>query len=735
MNPLHENPLHEILKDTSDEDFEKSINNIRTLFFPQKEYEVQLEASLKDLNRENDPESRVKQTNEKIDDIVDLVCQEKELTYPFLEHFHKLFLERQWTIPYKDPGAPDSSHHLVRLEPDKESESYYSTEYNYSKNYGDYNHFVNVVAALARLIIYFSHQENIQKIVDKIFEQPESPPKNEQTKEFYQNLGDILIYDKEPSFRTFKLMLAGFYHDIGKSIQYARHAMEGAIILDSHTTYSRYRLNVISQKTYKQNFERNDLFFIADLVLYHDQYGTLSTGEDGYLQLVDIIDRVYRHTSKNSDKLEERLKESSKYIFDLWLLNIADIMVSLEKKRKLQKEWNKHDSAITKIEEFFDGKYRDQANNLIHDLEITLQLLHECCYRVHVDDLSEIKSEAHKISRNHATERLQRLITTTLEKAARDWKEKIEKELKHLLLQRFAPKLWDKINRENIQLSEEEQLSEEDKKVKIAIDKLFELLDKDLWGIENKILKSVQSSQEISSPAAEEAIKIIQETIQKSDNDAINKLTEEVDDNKTNRMDLQKDIKQKDIKTRLEIEILRSIKALRMNKIIEDIQNLQSETWKSIIVGQIKSIGNREEFFQRFSWVKKSDYALGFFQELAQEALEYTKKEVEEQKTAYRTGWLSISEAKHGFDNSKPEFDYFNKAQAQFIADNYAMTVIQILNHLLFRESSINSPRNVEFSDAKKRLTKDKKKQILSLEGPCRSMNSIDLILKTIYIY
>ncbi|MFM7479345.1 MAG: hypothetical protein ACKO2T_27465, partial [Microcystis aeruginosa] len=68
-------------------------------------------------------------------------------------------------------------------------------------------------------------------------------------------------------------------------------------------------------------------------------------------------------------------------------------------------------------------------------------------------------------------------------------------------------------------------------------------------------------------------------------------------------------------------------------------------------------------------------------------------------------------------------------------ADNYVITVIQILGHLLFREQSLDNPRNVEFNDATKRLTENKINQILSFEGPSRARKSIDLILQTIYVY
>ena len=168
----------------------------------------------------------------------------------------------------------------------------------------------------------------------------------------------------------------------------------------------------------------------------------------------------------------------------------------------------------------------------------------------------------------------------------------------------------------------------------------------------------------------------------------------------------------------------------RIAAIAPCIKELSDEEWNSTIVRAIEAIGNREEFSRRFSWLKKSDYALGFFEKIAEEALEKIKQ-------GDAKGWTyeGIRDKFDGNDGDDNIGTYFNKTQAQFIADNYVTTVIQILGHLLFREPSLDSPRNVEFSDATKRLTENKINQILSFEGPSRARKSIDLILQTIYVY
>lgn len=580
-------------------DFDESLKEIKRLFFPQKQYE---EIAAEELDSEwiPDPDERVKKKQAKFKKFIKQVCEEE--TLPFLPYFHELFLERQWNIPYDIPRQ--HSLDLVRLKPDQPLPQQ-QPGYNYSKNEGNYNHFVNVVAALARLIMYFEDEENVKKLVKKMRYQSDSLRTNQINEdEEEQLLADILKYNSQADLRKFKLILAGFYHDIGKSIQNPRHAMEGAIILQSHTTEARYKLHrIVKDIEDNWKFERDDLLFISDLVLYHDQYGTLSTGEDGYLQLVDVIDFIHRYSLKESSKPEERLEWSHKYLFDLWLLNVADIMVSIpptkwippELRKKVkwiaQKKyiWGNQEEANKVIETFLfndkDDPEKDKSNCLIHDLQISFELLDDYCSQKHIDDLTALKQKAHNISLKHVLERLRRLMISTLRKPIEEYKEE-----------------------------------------------------------DGKIFS-----------------------------------------------------------------------------ITKCIDELSDEEWNSSIVRAIEATTNREEFSRRFSWLKKSDYALGFFQKIVGAALKKIKNDE-------GIGWTYKGTA--NFDDN-----YLNKTQAQYIADNYVITVIQILGHLLFRDPSLDSPRNVEFSDATKRLTDNKINQILSFEGPSRTRKSIDLILQTIYVY
>ena len=229
-------------------------------------------------------------------------------------------------------------------EPKGQEEETVGEEANYSKNVGDYNHFLNVVAATARLIAFFTPSVPVNKSVnnvEKLLNQPGYAKENNQPICDKTALAQVLPFDSTPDQRTFKLLLAAFYHDIGKTVVYHRHSMEGASILASHTSTALLQLgDIVKSYNPAWSFDRDDLLHVATLVYYHDQFGTLSTGEAGYLRLVDIVDRFKRaSTAVGRDNRQVQSKLSKQYLFDLWLLNVADIMVSVKDKWKLQEVW------------------------------------------------------------------------------------------------------------------------------------------------------------------------------------------------------------------------------------------------------------------------------------------------------------------------------------------------------------------------------------------------------------
>ncbi|MDJ0599654.1 MAG: HD domain-containing protein [Crocosphaera sp.] len=629
------NAFFEIVNpNNNDKEFSKSLGQIKNFLFPQERYLQQDTNELfKEWSWEPDPKERVKNIEKKLDSLVKKITEDEPV--PFLSNFHQLFLKRQWKIPYVSPQL--SWKDLVRLEPDDSMSN--SDKYNYSKFYGDYRHFINVVAALARLIMYFQKEENITELGKKMSDESDqvetlnTPNHQMDAADYKKELINILKYEEGDSLRTFQLILAGFYHDIGKTVQNARHAMEGRIILESRTTDAGSRLRqILAQRDpSKWNFDRDDFLFISNLVLYHDQYGTLSTGEDSYLQLVDVIDCLHRYSIKKSPKPEERLEWSRRCLFDLWLLNVADIMVSTPPKSVSndckggqkenykysdQPQWNEQKEADRLIEEFLDSK--DHGSLLIHDLEISLELLEKYCSQRHSDDLSDLRTAAHQISLKHSIERLRRLMVATL----------------------------------------------------------------------HNPLTKCQTQQE----------------------------------NEENK------------------EKIKRIKA-----IAQQIFKLSEENWDSAIVRAIDATVSREEFSQRFSWLKKSDYALGFFEKIAQFALDkvqendapgWTYKDKDQENKGNQSDDKDKNESKDQ-ENKGNQLDenYKNEINAQYFADNYVAVVIEILGYLLFRESSLDKPRNVEFKDATDRLTDDKLEQILNFEGLSRNRQSIELILQTIYVY
>ena len=112
---------------------------------------------------------------------------------------------------------------------------------------------------------------------------------------------------------------------------------------------------------------------LANFILYHDQFGTLGTGEDSYLRFCEMIREIERYgrhrVVEDNNRTANEWMQS--YIFDLWLLNVADIMVSRTTKWQLQDWWRQESSSIIEIERFFygerDGKDAD-GRNIVNDL-------------------------------------------------------------------------------------------------------------------------------------------------------------------------------------------------------------------------------------------------------------------------------------------------------------------------------------------------------------------------------
>jgi hypothetical protein len=602
--------LYNIATSNDDEVFAKCLMEIRKSLYDEEGYKIS-EIENRKLptwgTHEIPPEeAQIKSINNALKELRKIVCVKKykiinkgqKLPFPFIEKYHAFFHQRRWNRPIRDPAVEENAAELFRLH---ELENNSRRFQNYSKNSGNYNHFLNVIAAISRLINYLQTKENVLQLIG---------PASKDMEGYAEN---VKFDHKDKGLRIFILMLAAFFHDIGKTVVNHRHGMEGSIIISEQTSQSWYQINRIAEAhEIKEPFERNDLMFISDLINIHDQFGTLSTGEAGYLQLIDIIEKLKRYSLKYPDKKEQRIW-SERYLFDLWLLNLADIMVSIKDKWKWQEEWEKADTSVKEIQSFITI-YNNKRLLLVHDLHFAVRLLEEINKHRHTDIFSNLSIITQDYSDRHTVERIRRLIYSCIE----------------LSIIKDASQLN---NLENIlpYLTREQSLSE------------FEITG----------------------------------------------------------------------------AIVRSIDATR----------------------------NLRDFCNRFSWIGQMDYSLGFFESICSRALRRVNEELDttyegksewssenKQKYCFRTKWIR-DKFSSDFGGDKDDKDYLNILQSKLFVENFVTTVINILDHLLFRQDDINRIKNIEFNETRERLTPEKIDAIISLDGPFHAKRSVQMILKTVFIY
>ncbi|MBF0607964.1 MAG: hypothetical protein HQL61_10520 [Magnetococcales bacterium] len=565
------------------------------------------------------------------------------MNFPFVNRLQHYFMKRKWQQPERDPQQKfNSLLRLNRKTKDNRDEEDYE---NYSKNIEDFNHFVNVVAAMARLISYF-REESVK----------ERHKRDDKTKyPIGEELEKSIAYRNKDGFRIFTLMLAAFYHDIGKTVVYHRHGMEGAIILSDHRSESWYELHKIVSE-YKRyyrghfcyDFEHDDLIFIADMLHYHDLFGSLSTGESGYMRMVDLIVRIKRHSYVNN-KIEDQMKWGKRFLFDLALLNIADMMVSRVSKGDLQEEWYIRAKANQEIETFLKSK--DRGHLLIHDLCLAFKLFDSNNQNIHSDNQVKLSETAFDCSNRHLTERLRRLIVVSVSRAIRvfekpDRIEKKKKELSDREKQR-GTESGDKI----------------DAKLSNASEKMA------------AILKHLKEDIEIREEQGGGSIVTVRE------------------DNCT---------------------------GIAIDTFMRELN--------TIINQHIKTIAEIKEFGRRLSYVGQMDYALACFEKIALTALDCVFEELYD--PYYRTNLIKESIPVPG-DATK----FFYRLHGKLIVENLSAIFIEIIHHLLFRDDVGDRIRNIEFNELRDRLTEDRVRSILSLDGPARTKRALQLILQTVFLY
>jgi hypothetical protein len=638
MTKREESMLLHLVHSKNDDQFKVVYDAIQRSLWPYDDYLAHVESRL-------DPKlpvwefapvarKRTKLINESLTAIVNHVAKQNKFyttftdsgdeggtfKFPFLERYHHYFLDRQWVTPLRDPQ--DRYRGLFRLQPlddnDERHEEIENT--NYSMKAGDYNHFMNVIAVVARLIDYFTNHENIIKLLQK----PNSDFVESDLEEC-RKMAEILAYEKIADMRVLRLMLSAYFHDIGKTVVYHRHAMEGASILAGHTSTAYLQLNKIVGSYGKEwEFVRDDLLYISNMVYYHDQFGTLSTGEAGYLRLVGIVDRIKRSSTHiGIDKKDDQIRLSLQHLFDLWLLNLGDIIVSINCKYELQEVWLsraesertilshlRHQKNIGQFayEDFWLHKPTSTmktdrlpliAPALEHDLWIAINLLSLHNESWHSDNLGDLEREASKYASRHVVERITRLVESSLIST-----------------------------------------------VRVKIDKVNEKY----------------------GPC-----------------DALD--------------------------------------------ILDRLYNLPRDTREKAVLRSIRSVSNFTDFSERFGWIGQMDYALGFFIQIAEQAIDRIVLQLSE--NGLRTGWIKDEQNEGGLLTHESK----TQINAMFLTDNFASTVVQILEYLLFRDQASNQLRNIEFEDASKRLTKEKIDKIIGMEGPYRARTSIESILQTIFVY
>ncbi len=555
----------------------------------------------------------------------EIVNTGQRLFVPYLQHYHRLFSVRKWNIPYRDPKL--HVENLFRLHQPTTKPRRDDYAQNWSANAGNYNHFVNVVAATARFIQHFSDPENVGCLFGehtKVFVGSEKIFGTDRPFE-------MLAYKPAKRLRTFKLMLAAYYHDIGKAVVDHRHAMEGNLLLSSHTSRAWIALNTIAE-THRIpgcRFDRDDLVNVADLVLFHDIFGTLATGETGYVRLCDVIASATRAGLRH-DSEQNHAAWSWRVLFDLWVLNCADIMVSIDKKFAPQDDLLDAKRSAERIQAFLYGRgaggdcSRAKHGQLVHDLILAYKLLRQQTVRRHSSGSVEIQNAARDASRAHGVERLRRLIVNTI-------------------------------------------------------------------------------------PASIEAKRGEEECVPR---------------------------------------IFRLLRA--------EVMALSEESQASTITRSLQSIGSIDEFVERLASVGQLDYALGFFRPIAEVASRAVAAELAQQLDVpveetvdlsrygvranggatgkWRTGWIRDSADDPTDGNAK----LFLTMQARHFFENYVAVVTKLIGHVLFRERTGDRVFNVEFSDAKERLSQGGEERIRELadfEGPNRHRQAIHSILKSVFLY
>ncbi|MDR1705466.1 MAG: hypothetical protein LBS19_12375 [Clostridiales bacterium] len=243
---------------------------------------------------------------------------------------------------------------------------------------GNLSHFTNVVAAMAHIVTY------AEKHMDKLL------PKGENDVE--------RVFSPQ---RRLDIMMIAYYHDIGKAIIPRRHAMGGKYLLAEPKASVRFRFEQIFSAYKECRISPGKLSLYSETIGAHDLIGTMGTGENGTLSMSGVVLRF--KDLFNGDKAKVKTA-----VFDLWLLNVADIIVSINnftpgysKFMKQPWQWAQPGHMDGKIEEllgFAASKYSFQGEYLNEDLRFALQIADSYDSYGFAKNLAE-KQAAHRFRR------------------------------------------------------------------------------------------------------------------------------------------------------------------------------------------------------------------------------------------------------------------------------------------------------------------------------------------------
>ncbi|KJU84383.1 hypothetical protein MBAV_003423 [Candidatus Magnetobacterium bavaricum] len=161
----------------------------------------------------------------------------------------------------------------------------------------------------------------------------------------------------------------------------------------------------------------------------------------------------------------------------------------------------------------------------------------------------------------------------------------------------------------------------------------------------------------------------------------------------------------------------------------------------TIINQYINTIAEFKEFGHRLSYVGQMDYALTCFEKIARTSLHCILEELQDVNDPSKRTRLIYSiagddmNAKDCMGNNTETEDFISKLNGKLIIENLSAIFIEIIHHLLFRDDFGDRTRNIEFKELNDRLTEERIRSILSLDGPARTKRALQLILQTVFLY